>query len=385
MNEHDAPSGHAGPDRAAPEFWIARNPNPASRLPYLLWLPVSGRKPLVLATSGPWPGPKDLFCLELPEWPKDAEVVERAGVEACWQAGKAVHLVLRRRQRRRSMFVWTESKGRSMVFWRTQKTMQTARPGLKVPQARRLDIALTVAVDIRERYPWRFAQKPVRPVRRELPVGDYAVVTDDRVYAAVERKSPGGLATSAVDGTLAFVLAELSRLPRAVLVVEGRFSDVLKSGSYVNPSWLMSVAAALQWMYPQVPWVFAETRALAEEYAYRWLAAAHKALTEPRAPLYEPARRPTGTQLALETHAGDGFGFSASRATPAVRDRQARLAAALQLADGGRAWTTAAYAAHFGVSQSTAGNDLRLLVRAGALKPEGTGSARRYGRPAQKE
>lgn len=372
---------HTGP---AGELLIARNPNPNSRLPYILRLPVAGRSPIVLATAGPWPGARDLFCLELPELPRDIEIVDKVPVQACWQAGKAVYLVLRRRNRRRSMFVWTQSRGRTVVFWRTQKTMSAARPGLKVPQARRLETVLTVAVDVREQYPWRFARRPVCRQTRELPVGDYAVLVADEVYAAIERKSPAGLTNSAMDGTLSFVLAELSRLHRACLVVEGRFSELFKDNPYVNASWLMNVVAALQWTYPQVPWFFAETRSLAEEFAFRWLAAAHKAATDPGAPLYDSnhpgsaasARAGPDKQMALET--GPGCGYTA----PAVRDRRGRLDAALRLADAGRVWTTAGYAAHFDISQQTAWSDLTLLVKAGALRVEGNRRSRRYVRAA---
>jgi len=161
---------------AADPFVIARNPDAKSRLPYLLRIPVQGVGNLVLVTRATWPSGKDLFCYQLEAWPEGAELVETVPVERCWRAGSAVHLILRRRQARRSLFVWTESRGRTLIFWRSRTSMRGARPGIRVPQARGLERALDVAVDVHERYPWRFARYGVQTQRRELPVGDYAVL-----------------------------------------------------------------------------------------------------------------------------------------------------------------------------------------------------------------
>jgi len=40
----------SGPDR----FRVALNPNPDSRLPYLVYLPVAGEDPVILATRDTW-------------------------------------------------------------------------------------------------------------------------------------------------------------------------------------------------------------------------------------------------------------------------------------------------------------------------------------------
>ncbi|MBX6377635.1 MAG: hypothetical protein IRY95_03725, partial [Clostridia bacterium] len=109
-------------------------------MPYLLRLPAGGPGggPLVLATRGTWPGAGDLFCHQLEAWPEGAEVIEEVPVRSCYRRGRAVHLVLERRHARRSIFVWTERKGRPLVFWRSERSMRAARPGIRVPQARGL-------------------------------------------------------------------------------------------------------------------------------------------------------------------------------------------------------------------------------------------------------
>lgn len=198
-----------------PDILIARDPIPGSRLPYLLLLPVAGEAPLVLACAAIWPGAKDVFCHPLPSWPPDAQLLETLPVEQCWRVGKAVHLVLQRRQRRRSLFVWTVKGERQLIFWRSQRSMGAARPGMKVPAARGLDGPLEIAVDVRERYGWRFGGLQATLVKRELPVGDYGIFLDGRLVAAVERKTPADLAGSAIAGTLAFALAELEALALA--------------------------------------------------------------------------------------------------------------------------------------------------------------------------
>lgn len=101
-----------------------------------------------------------------------------------------------------SQFVFTQARGRPAVWWQTQKTVQAANPGARVPRGRALG-PLTIAVDTREKYSWRFAGRPVTPERHALAAGDYAAMVDGRVSGVVERKTLENLATSLSDGTLA--------------------------------------------------------------------------------------------------------------------------------------------------------------------------------------
>jgi ERCC4-type nuclease len=112
----------------------------------------------------------------------------------------------------------------------------------------------------------------VKAERRALPAGDYAVRSGERIVAAVERKTLEDLAKALTDGSLGFLLAELVALPAAAVVVEERYSALLKV-EHVRPGWLLEVIAQLQVRYPSVPIVFADSRKLAEEWTYRFLAA----------------------------------------------------------------------------------------------------------------
>jgi hypothetical protein len=69
-------------------------------------------------------------------------------------------------------------------------------------------------------------------------------------------------------------MAELAALPRAAVVVEDRYSQVFAL-THQRPSVVLDGLAELQVRYPNVPIVFCETRKLAEEWTYRFLAAAH--------------------------------------------------------------------------------------------------------------
>lgn len=381
MNERP-PSSETGPTPR--RFWIGHSPDPESRLKVFLLLPVANEGPLCLATSDTWPGPKDLFCYQLPAWPEGVEPAEVIPVTACWRQGKAVHLVLRRRANRRSMFVWTESRGRQMIFWRSARSMRGARPGVRVPQARGLERAFTVAVDRRERYPWRFSAYGAATERRQLPVGDYGVFHEERLVAAVERKMVPDLASSLSSGQLSLTLAELSRLPHGMLVVEGRLSDLVKITNHldpdkrVRPGWLLNLVAALQVEYPRVTWCFAETRRLAQDLAYRWLAAAlrretHRDTQGPLGGLEVPTGGPA--QLAIFREAGPGYRPHLSMAP---LDAAGRQESALAAAREGKIWTTREYAERFGVGLAAARSDLRALVEEGKLVAEGETRGRRY-------
>ena len=63
---------------------------------------------------------------------------------------------------------------------------------------------------------------------RALPCGDYGVVADGRLVAAVERKSLPDLVSSVTNGKLRYALGDLATLPRAAVVVEDRYSALFK-------------------------------------------------------------------------------------------------------------------------------------------------------------
>ena len=261
--------------QATDDLLIAVNPDPESRLPYLLRLPFSGG--MVFRTSGTWPRTKAVFCYPVSddEWPAEPEIVERVAVRSCVRRGAAIDLVLDRSRENRSQLVFTTARGRDAVFWQSPRTRKQARPNVTTPTARAAGIAeLEILVDTREQYAYRFATQQVVLVKRALPSGDYGVATGGRLIAAVERKSLPDLVSSLINGTLRFALGELAALPRAAVVVEDRYSQIFKLDR-LRPAMVADGLAELQVRWPSVPIVFSETRQLAEEWTYRYLAAAH--------------------------------------------------------------------------------------------------------------
>jgi ERCC4 domain len=255
---------------------VARNPEPGSRLPYLIRLPLPDG-PLVLKAREPWPRTARTYCHRTDNrWPIDAEVLEEVPVRVCERRGVAVDLVLDRAREHRSQLVFTQVRGREAIFWQTPRTAALTRPGVRVPRRRAAGHAaheLEILVDTRERYPYRFAGKQARTLRRALTAGDYAVELDGELVAVVERKSLADLASTLVDGSLNFLLAELAALPRAAVVVEDRLSGILKL-EHVQPGFVAELLAAVQVRYPSVPVQFCESRPLAEDWTFRFLGAA---------------------------------------------------------------------------------------------------------------
>src|SRR2546428_5679715 len=308
-------------------FWIGRVPS-AKRLPFVLRVPLPREGPLFFAAADSWPRGKDVFCRQLEAWPDAAEDLEEVPVESCWRVGQAVHMTLRRPRARRCLFVWTKTRnGRELIFWRSQASIRAARPGLRIPQARGLEDSFEIAVDVAERFPWRFGGRTVSVVRRGLPVGDYAVLYEGRVVAAVERKTAGDLAKGAIAGELDLVLGELGQVPYAAVVVEGRLSDVIKAAHHGRDrtGWLLNLIAALQVSHRSVQWTFAESSRLAEEWAYRWLSAAGHARKRAR-----PERTPNLGAVPLQAELPYA---------PSILDAAARLAFVPRQAEGGTAWT----------------------------------------------
>jgi len=207
-------------------------------------------------------------------------VIEETPVTLCLRRGAAIDLVLDRPRLARSQFVFTEVRGRPAIFWQTQKTAKAANPGARVPRRRTLADGFTIAIDTRERYPFRFADRDISKEQVALPAGDYGVREGEGVIAAVERKTIENLASSLSDGMLAFQMQRLSEVPLAAIVVEGRYASIVMA-EHTLGGWLADILARLQVRYPEVQVVFADSRRFAEEWTYRFLASALADVSSP--------------------------------------------------------------------------------------------------------
>jgi hypothetical protein len=154
-----APGGPAATLRShvsaeKPVFVVARNPDEASSLGFLLRIPV-GSEIVTLKARARWPTTARVYCHPLDQWPADAEVLEEVAIRSCARRGPAVDLVLDRARENRSQIVFTEPNanragGRPMIFWQTARTARRARPGQRVPTRRASELQqMTIVVDTR--------------------------------------------------------------------------------------------------------------------------------------------------------------------------------------------------------------------------------------------
>ncbi|HSS11636.1 MAG TPA: ERCC4 domain-containing protein, partial [Acidimicrobiales bacterium] len=265
--------GSIMPERdIATSFQVARNPDADSRLGYLVRLPV-GDGDVILKAADTWPRTNALYCHPA-EWPEVADIIESVPVRSCRRRGVAIDLVLERARQNRAQFVFTTARGRPVIFWQSPKTTARSRPSVRVPTRRASAFEqLTILVDTRERYPYRFAHQHANTQRQALPAGDYGMAIGDEIVAVVERKTLNDLAHRLIDGNLTYALAELATLERAAVVVEDRYSALFKLDR-VPTGFLPELLARVQVRYPNVPIVFCDTRPLAEEWTFRFLAAA---------------------------------------------------------------------------------------------------------------
>jgi len=254
-------------------FIVACNPQPDSRLPLLLRLPLEGG--LVLKARSPWPATARVYCHRFEEpWPEDAEIIEQTPVRLCRRRGAAIDLVLDRPRLVRSQFVFTQGARLRGDLLADPEDDARRQPRRQDPRRRTLPGPLAITIDTRERYPYRFADHPTETTRLALPAGDYAIqAPDGSVLAAVERKSLDDLAASLSNGTLAFQLQRLAELPLAAAVVEARYAALYKL-DHVDGVWLADQLARLQARYREVQLVFADSRRYAEDWIYRFLTTA---------------------------------------------------------------------------------------------------------------
>ncbi len=255
-------------------FEVAANRDTDSTLPFLIRLPLPTGE-LVLKARDSWPRTAKVYCHRAEQWPRDPEIVEQVPIRSCQRRGVAIDLVLDRPRENRSQLVFTRIQGgREGIFWQTPRTTRQARPGIRVPRRLAAGLAeLTILIDTRERYPYKFAQQQATTERQALPAGDYGIAHDGEIIAVVERKSLPDLVRRVIDGQLTYALADMAAVPRAAVVVEDRYSNLFKL-DFAKPGFVTEILAALSVRYPSVPIHFCETRPLAEEWTYRFLGAA---------------------------------------------------------------------------------------------------------------
>jgi hypothetical protein len=184
-----------------------------------------------------WPRTAKVYCHRAERWPENPEIVEQVPIRSCQRRGVAIDLVLDRPRENRSQLVFTRiQSGREGIFWQSARTTRQARPGIRVPRRRVAELTqITIIVDTRERYPYKFTQQQASTERRALPAGDYGITHDDRIIAVVERKSLDDLVRRLIDGQLTYAIADMATIPRAAVVIEDR-TQACSSWSTPSPA-----------------------------------------------------------------------------------------------------------------------------------------------------
>lgn len=267
---------------SAGEFAVARVDDRDP--PYVVRIPIDGAAaPLTFAVAAPWPSEARLRCHPVETWPDHAELVDRCATTATARRGPCVDVVLDRGVDNRCQFLLSpvelDDSGSAVgdeeaVFWQTAATAPTVAPRQRVPTARERGVVeVRIHVDTREQHHWTFDAHPVTTERRTLSAGDYAVVHDGAVVAAVERKKTSDFAKGLMRGRMPAQLAALAALPRAAVVVQSSYANVLSSRRRITRARMADLIGSVQAAYPTIPFVFAGSRGSAQEWSFHWLAA----------------------------------------------------------------------------------------------------------------
>lgn len=277
-----------------------------ARFPLRIVIEQAGRVLFAVRAKAAWPGAgTQVFCLQERDFDPAEPLldVETVPIAHLARLGRKLSVTLDRANRKRCEFLIVEkprkdgSGSYEQVFFRTELAVRAHKTSKRAEFSVPRDAELELVIDSMERYAWSFPG--ARITRRKLPVGDYALLSDDRPHAIVERKTlPNILADFVELKGLHQQLAELAAWPHAALVIEAQYAD------FANPAkigrWpaahLLRVMAELPTLFPRVQCIFAGNRKLANVWAQRWFAAVDAALRQPRLPAiaeavarYEPA------------------------------------------------------------------------------------------------
>ena len=265
---------------ASSYLWLVEETN-SSRFPYRLKILQGDQVLLDLLTQDLWPPEgKQLFCLRpgrTREPILSLGIKEKFPIKALKRTGPLLYVVIDRRVRKRCEFLFTKKRYKNQpgeyeqIFWRSESLFRQKVARLK----RRLDLEVTILVDIRERYPYQFPKTS----RVTLPVGDYAVEREGRIVGVVERKTFADFLRSIqAFNRLCMVFAELATFPHAAVVVEAPYHYFLEGKRVapfrLKPSKVEQAIHELLVKFPGVHLVFLENRKVAQLWCGAFLRAA---------------------------------------------------------------------------------------------------------------
>ena len=316
-----------------PAYWLTQRIDD-ERFPFRIAIEQDGRCLFAFRAKAAWPGAgSQVFCLREREPALDQTPVEieRVPVAHLARLGRKLSVTLDRAQRKRCEFLILEkpradgSGHYEQVFFRTEAATRAHRSSKRAELSPRAGSDLSLVVDSRERYPWQFPG--ARIIRRNLAVGDYALLYDERPVAVVERKTQDNLLRDLAElKGLHQQLAELATYPHAAMVIEAQYADFGRPEKIDRwpAAHLLRVLGELPALFPRVQCIYAGNRKLANVWSQRWFAAVDAALHQPRLPqVAEPVARyiaatadgglDTRIRLHVLREMPDGFGSALLR------------------------------------------------------------------------
>jgi hypothetical protein len=269
-------------------FWIVERTQDA-RFPFRISIEQNGRALLTVRAQSAWPGAgTQVFCLRETERDPAETLVphERVPLAHLDRIGRKLALTLDRAQRKRCEFLKIERPFKNkpgtyeQIFLRTEAAARAHKSSARTELG--AHDGLDVVVDSTERYAWKFPA--ARVVRRKLPVGDYALLRDERPVAIAERKTlENFLGDLAELKGLHQQLSELAAYPHAALVLEFQYADLGNPAKLArwSAAHVQRVVAELAVLFPRVQPIFAGNRKLANLWTQRWFATVAAALAQP--------------------------------------------------------------------------------------------------------
>lgn len=268
-------------------FWIVERTQDA-RFPFRIRIEQHGRALLTVRAQSAWPGAgTQVFCLRETEFDPAEELVphERVPLAHLDRIGRKLSITLDRAQRKRCEFLKLERPFKNkpgtyeQIFLRTEAAARAHKSSARTELVATGDIE--VAIDSTERYAWKFPA--ARVVKRKLPVGDYALLRDERPVAVVERKTLDNFLKDLTElKGLQQQLSELGAYPHAALLLEFQYADLGnpdKLGRW-PAAHVQRVVAELAVLFPRVQPIFAGNRKLANLWTQRWFATVAAALAQ---------------------------------------------------------------------------------------------------------
>lgn len=169
-------------------IWLVQRTRDA-RFPFRIAIEQDGRIRFAVRARAAWPGAgSQIFCLREREFDpvETLQEVERVPLAHLARLRRKLSVTLDRAQRKRCEFLILEKPRRDgagtyeQVF-RTEAAVRAHKTSKRAELSTRGGEPLHIVIDSMERYPWGFPGAEV--LRRKLPVGDYALIHDERPHA----------------------------------------------------------------------------------------------------------------------------------------------------------------------------------------------------------